>query len=256
MGFHWDTDVLYDDAKAAYWEDQVFETGTDVTAADADLIGGTMVAVEFTRATPTGTREDRAMFTLHLSAEAIGGQAGASLTNADMAAAETDLDTWHTTMKPKIAADYTLAGYTWRNFRASNPIGETGLSQYSPIRRQTVRSVVGTDAGISLPYQVASTCTFKTGSRRHWGRCYVPGLTASSLTTNGRIINTYRATFAAAFQTLLNDLYANSVATDIVVWSSKYRAIMGVREIQVDDVPDIIRRRRGKQAAFRTSYTA
>lgn len=248
MPFHWGTDVIYDDRKADYWEGQVFASGTDLNAAPAAQVGGTMVAVEFTRTTPAGTREDRALFTLHLSGEAIAGQAGVSLGSGDMAAAEADLDTWYGTMKPNVSSAYTLAGYTWRDFRASNPIGEkSGLSQYSPIKRQTVRSVVGTDAGIALPYQVASTITFKTAGRRHWGRSYVPGLTANALGTNGRIAAAYRSVFLSAFQQLVNDLFANSVNTDIVVWSSKYRAIMGVREIQVDDVPDIIRRRRAKQ---------
>lgn len=249
MSFHWDTDVIHDERLDAYWEKQVFITGTDVQSADPDQVGGTMVAVEFTRTTPSTTREDRAMFTLHLSGEAISGQAGVGLGNADMAAAEADLDTWHTSFKDKIASAWTLAGYTWRDFRASNPISDkTGLSMYSPVKRTTIRSVVGTDIGIALPYQVASTITFKTGSRKHWGRSYVPGLSATALSTNGRIGATYESAFMGAWTALYNGLFANSIATDIVVWSPKYRAIMAVRELQVDDIPDIIRRRRAKQA--------
>lgn len=257
MATHFVGNLWYPASKAAYWTNQVFETSASRTEVAESDIRGSQVTVEFSRATPAGTREDLATMTLHLVVCAAAGAAPFSrLGPTQMADVEADLDTWWTTMKVNSPPAWTLSGYRWRHYGADQPVGDTGLKKPSPVVRYTARSVAGTAGGIALPYQVSSTFTLKTGSRRHWGRNYMPGISATELGTNGRLSATYRSVAAQAIRDLYNALYANTAETNIMVWSPKYWGILSVEEIHLDDVPDIQRRRRGKQVASIASYTS
>jgi hypothetical protein len=128
------------------------------------------------------------------------------------------------------------------------PFQDTGPPEYvSTISRP------GTST-IYLPYQVAASITLKTGLPRHWGRYYLPGVGAT-LNTTGRFNSAQCTAWANATRTLLDGL------TDDGFWpvvpmtqfdKQPLHGLMGVEKIQVDDVPDVQRRRRAKQPSLRT----
>jgi hypothetical protein len=254
---HWSNDAWYDSNFSSYWSTQTFVTGAAKTAVDGSALHGSQVQIAFTRL-PSGlaTREDEAIISLHLTVEAVAGTPGVALTATQAAAAEGVLNTWWTTVKAFTHTHCTLKEYRWRDFGGDFAAGKTGLSKPGPIWRVTANGNAGTASTQPLPEQSSSTVTFQTGSRRHWGRVYMPGLTISALTGDGRIANTYRTGVGGAFQTLYNSLFGLSANTSIMIWSPKYRGLMAVKEIAVDDVPDVIRRRRPKQRSAITVYTS
>jgi len=99
----------------------------------------------------------------------------------------------------------------------------------------------GTSSSNPLPPQIAASVTFKTAHRLRWGRFYVPGLTSTALEQNGRLATS-----------LIDDLItASAILTDrsgsggsLTVFSRKYWNHEDPERIQVDDIPDVIRRRR------------
>jgi hypothetical protein len=124
----------------------------------------------------------------------------------------------------------------------------------------SVQNVPGTGAGQSLPYQVAMSVTHLTGVAHHWGRHYLPGLTEDAVTTTGRWDTADVQTAEAAAVALVQALHDADIP--MVVAGTQHNSVVGpwlwkVIGIQVDDIPDVIRRRRAKQAAVREiSYIA
>jgi hypothetical protein len=210
--------------------------------------------VSFSRTTPTGTTEDMATFGIHFVMRP--GVAGLSdhLVAGDASAVEGLFQTkcWDV-IKPLIANDWSYAYLAWRNFGASFPQDERGITKHGPVWRAGPVASPGTSTFARLPDQVASTVSYRTCSRRHWGRSYVGGLTTDALIDSklGRIHNGVVDAFAGAWEQFFESCQALPRMIEPVVWSAKYRAVMSVHQIVVDDVPDTIRRRRPKQAAYR-----
>lgn len=99
------------------------------------------------------------------------------------------------------------------------------------------------DATAGLPQQVACSLTLETDVRRRWGRFYIPCL--SSTTLDG----TRAGLFSAVFQDRVADLaevcFLQSHATwRVVVFGTPTPTSLEVRNIRVDNVPDVIRKRR------------
>jgi len=110
-------------------------------------------------------------------------------------------------------------------------------------------SVVGGSGAFRLPPQVACSVTEGTAVRKRWGRFYIPGLTTSSLQQSGRFDNPVVDQIADAAED-----FAETMAGNGRPWAV-YRRLDGsyqlVRELRVDNVPDIIRRRRFSVTTFR-----
>ena len=111
----------------------------------------------------------------------------------------------------------------------------------------------GTSPSSPMPPQVALSVTFKTDTRKRWGRSYLPGVGISHNDAVGRIDATTRQTVADAYKSLTDRSGTGAAA---VVWSPTFRNHQDINEIQVDDVWDVIRRRRYSHPLARTIIDA
>jgi hypothetical protein len=247
--------LQYDSGNAAYWTTVTCITGTTKLAQDPNLIHGTTVQMTWSRTTPAGVREDVALTDFHFGSSAVAG-GYSHLTSAEMGSIETLLDAMWTTLKTNYQSHWILSGYVWRDYGADFPLGKTGLSKPGPARRITARTVAGTSAGTPLADQTSQNVTFRTASRKHWGRIYLPAASSGILDQYGHIASASVDAFAAAVHTMINGANALSPAIDTFVWSAKNRGQFAINELRMDDVPDVIRRRRPKQKNYFKSYTS
>jgi len=101
--------------------------------------------------------------------------------------------------------------------------------------------------------QVCSSVTEETPSRRHWGRFYLPTLAAGAL-ANGRVGTGTVDALANATSNAYNELFASDFQPVVVSTRANkgkvVHALQGVTGVRCDDVPDIIRRRRFKNALY------
>ena len=102
----------------------------------------------------------------------------------------------------------------------------------------------------ALAPQVAMTATLKTATRKRWGRVYLPSLTTGLTDAYGRWSHA-TCDAAAGF---LRDLYDDVAAFDWYPVVFRKGTTTGeceaVNTISVDDVPDVIRRRRYDRATY------
>jgi hypothetical protein len=217
----------------------------------------------FQRSTPSGTSEDFAQFKLDL-VNITGGAIDSSWTSGDVAAVEAALATFWTTLRPEVANIATLKErrYYAMGFNPTDPgpgartAGAGAFLDTGPPFNVVAVGTAGTGVGV-LPYQVATSVTFKTAWPQHWGRAYVPcPWHAAGLTdANGRLVAGHRTVVADAFHDLFStladgDFLAAVPVTQIAKQTS--HALLGIEQTVVDDIPDVIRRRRPKMAAART----
>jgi hypothetical protein len=111
----------------------------------------------------------------------------------------------------------------------------------------------GTGSGLPLPPQVSISVTFRTAQRKRWGRMYLPCPTTSWLTPDGRL-DTAACTAIANAATFLTNRAQTGCA--LTVFSRTLWSHFDPETIQVDDVYDIIRRRRFSQPTFRAQVPA
>lgn len=231
-----------------YWTAVAKFSDTNLVDAGAAQIGCSFLTLAWTRTVPSGLREDRVTCTFAIAKDP-GGKLWSTIIDADKATAEGHFDTWWTSEKTNVANQYTLAEYRWHDWHA-------GESTLGPADRVTAKSVAGTGGGTSrIPDQNAFAVTFTTASRRHWGRVYLPGFTFGRLdNTTGRFASASVDGTTLNMHTLASNLHGSSL--DIVVASRQHAGIMEVATIQADDICDIQRRRRAKQANYHKIYTS
>ena len=107
--------------------------------------------------------------------------------------------------------------------------------------------------------QVCSTLTLETAARAHWGRIYLPTYSVGTLGTDGRPGNAYVDNVATAGRTLLSTLAGRGMhvvvpTTQVKVSSTESvesRVLQMPHGVRVDNVLDIQRRRRLKNATYR-----
>lgn len=238
--------IITNEANETYWEGQSVLSGTEIEVDSLDTFGFSRVTLVFTRTTPTGTREDD--MTAGLSWASAAGGVAVPLSSAEMASIETALGTWWGAVKSLAYSGYTLAEYVWHEYQ---PI----TSRPGPAVRTTTVGVVGTSASGRLPDQDCFTTTYKTASRKHWGRSYWPTTSQGFLdSTYGRWTSGSVTTLLNATKTLLDTDGSSDQVTSCVA-SIKYPALLGIRELQVDNIVDIQRRRRAKEPTIRSTAT-
>lgn len=221
---------------------------------------------------PTGSVEDQDVLTFHFL-KAPGGTPTNSWDTSDYTTIETAMGTFF---------DYLKAGYpSWMHsdqFRwyadgpdfyelrsTPAPARYVPKTTGNPARRVTEVDVAGTSsATVNLAPQVAITVTEKTSSRLHWGRFYVPAILPAYGDQYGRIASASCDGMAGAVQTLYNTCRAASLipvvfsiqkperlkangATLPAVGAVAYE----ITSVQVDNLFDIIRRRRYSSATYR-----
>jgi len=116
------------------------------------------------------------------------------------------------------------------------------------------RSQFGTVDSVTMPPQNAISVTEKTPYRKHWGRFYLPQLDHASITSTGHIVSTACTSLANVVGTqygLLQNAEFFPVVPVTQIERAPARALLTVNQVQVDDVPDVIRRRRPRQTTFR-----
>jgi len=172
-----------------------------------------------------------------------GGNPDDTWTSTDYTTLEGYLDTFVTAFKALIPNGYKLTQYAWYRHGPS-------INPPNPAERVTTRSVAGTGSSNFMPPQTACSVTFRHAVRRSWGRTYLPGLAGLNYNGGtGRFTTTAVDTIANAADALLT----SSVGSDfpMVVTSVHLNAVLYIEHIEVDDNPDVIRRRRWKQASYK-----
>jgi hypothetical protein len=159
-----------------------------------------------------------------------------------------NFDAFHDAIKP-----YIHANLKPRELRHYRPV-ENPTDDGSPIRIDTLAKPFNNTAAPPCPTQVAMSITERTGLRRHWGRVYLPGLLSNQVQATGRWNSLAVAGVAAALAGYYNVLVGEGIQPivvttvrragiiDLAGWSA--RGYLPVELLQIDDVPDVIRRRR------------
>lgn len=225
-------------------------------ADDREALEWRRLVVEFTRGTPATTIEDKAHCTFDLI-NITSGQVDTSWTSGDFTTCETFFDEWLTAWKMGLGGAYTVTRYKWYRMRFREVMTVTHrFEETGPPVRSQAKTIVGTSSANPLPYQVAMSVTEKTGVPKHWGRFYLPGITENMLTSDyGRWSTSWTSTVANASAELYDDL-AGAEFFPVVPVTQVNKVLtgglLGVSSIQVDDIPDVIRRRRPRQPVVRT----
>ncbi len=164
-----------------------------------------------------------------------------------------------------VAADYAGFSTEWNTFwtnisdRISNDIMQSEIRFYniSPTPGQNAGEAVsvdpldrpGAEANFRLPPQVACSVTEETPIRRRWGRFYLPGFTVASVTENGRVSTNVVTDIADAAEDFYQAMFAAN--RPMIVLRDVDRTYQYVQSIRVDNVYDIIRRRRHSSTTVR-----
>lgn len=142
--------------------------------------------------------------------------------------------------------------------RAFNPMTQT--APFAPTGPPD-KIFVGTAAGAApaaenMPSQVAVTHTEKTAYPRHWGRMYWPFPRASMVTSAGYVSSQNVDQWAAAVQQRYATLMAAEFFPVVPVTSAlkvPTRGLLTTSAVQVDNIFDVIRRRRINAVTHRAS---
>lgn len=194
--------------------------------------------------TPVAGTEDVAVTT-----HDFGSDQNHNLTLAEATAIMTAFNTFWLAIDDRIANNVRLReGRFYDGYNGDGSPGEVDFIIPS--------TLPGLSVAAMLPPQCACAITERTGQRRSWGRWYLPGLSTEVLSDDGRILGGIVTQFANAARDLYN-AWATSVYQPIV-WTKipnvAPRVQLEVDEIQVDDVVDIIRRRRWDTVINRTRH--
>lgn len=193
-----------------------------------------------------GTRE-RGMFGIHWI-NTTGGNLDTSWVTADFTAVESAVQTFWTALNLSISSDVRLVEHRWY---AYGP----GIFKPNPPSRVTTITPAAGGGSPGTVRQNATTVTLRTALRRHWGRFYVPVTSSKLGSTHGQLASSDVDAFAAAARTLLTSP-GTSQGVVPVVWDRVHNRAYGVSEIEVDSVPDIIRRRRPRTTGYKKIHTS
>jgi hypothetical protein len=236
-----------DSTNLAYWRAQSLDAGTTVDQEATDSPGFSKVSIVWDRSTPVGTREDVIVSSLTFAERAS--TAVSPISASDKAVVETLLNTWWGLYGANVSNQITMREYRWYDYE---PIS----TRPGPVDRVTAHAVAGGAAAARPPDQLAFTQTYKTASRKHWGRSYWPWPGSGNFDfTYGRAANA----IVNAAQGYLRTVFQVSGGTGLicpVVASISYRGVMGIKELQTDNIADVIRSRRAKVPTLRASNTS
>lgn len=235
----------------------------DLTDDDNDVadLAWVRAVVRYQRATPAGTSEDYAQFKLDLL-NITSGAVDTSWTSGDFTAVTTAITTFLNGLPSFMSPSHTAKEIRYYGMRFNesdpgpvpgDPKAQRPFAQSGPPIAIATLSIPGTASGTFWPYQVAMSVTFRTPWPKHWGRIYLPGIIAS-LTSSGRWGSATQTIANLAFD-LQDDLAAAGFLLTVPVAQvekQRLHALLPVSQVVVDDIPDVIRRRRPKQAAVRS----
>jgi hypothetical protein len=185
-------------------------------------------------------------------ANITGGDVDSTWSTADYTTCEGLLDTFWTAAKTNMMAYGKLVEYRWYS-RWFNPVTESKpFANSGPPQRVTVKSIVGSDVS-NGPSQMSMTVTEKTAWPKHWGRIYMP-----FYGPNFYVGNHYTNTGVDTLCGLVNTLYGGLMSAEFFpcvpvtqVDKDPARALLTVNKVVVDNVPDVVRRRRPRSTTYR-----
>lgn len=215
--------------------DGVYLEGT-APAASAVHIGRLQIRYTVTR---TGLQPDVFENVMHfVNTEA--GVAGETLNDTKKAAVETAFSSFWTSAKAWAPSYVKLDSYRWYGVNFSDPL--TG----PPTRITQLTPSAGTSGNYPVS-QVATSITLRTALRKHWGRIYFPGAIVGN--ADGLVASGDVNAMAGWFQTFMLACGTANVAP--VVYSTARQAAMSVSQIEVDNVSDVVRRRRPRASTYK-----
>ncbi len=156
--------------------------------------------------------------------------------NADYANLANDLIAFLTSLRGLSASQLTWNYLNMHNVNVGHPVP-------NPAVYSTSFSQAGSGGATVLPPQDAIAITLVTIDRRHWGRFYIPSISASYADTNGRITSSGTSLPIGYLRTLYGSASAHNwypVVRDTTVGDSA----RPVQSLRGDNVFDIQRRRR------------
>lgn len=228
--------------------------------------------VRWSRAPAGGTTEDVDVCTFHFLKLASGVPTNSWVTG-DYTTLESAFGTFWGSIKVNWASWIHLDQYRWYADGPDFYHLETGDTIYkpngdNPARRVTEVDVAGTLTGGTsmLPPQVAMTVTEKTSSRKHWGRFFLPGMSATNTSADGRISSSSLSSLLSAAVTFYNAARAASLIPVVFSIQKPVRpkkpsgtlpavgaVAYEISSLQMDDLFDVIRSRRYGAATIKTN---
>ena len=222
--------------------------------------------LEWTPSAPTLIDEDVRVCTFHCI-KLVGGSPTPSWDPADFIAMDNAFTAWWTTAKALCTPD---VGWTRiKAYRAGPNVLPPQEATYDAIKS----AIAGSGTG-GLPPQIAISVTEKAGAKKNWGRFYFPALAEKTgvsniCDTDGRPSSAATTLLADATDTLYEA--ARIALTPFVIYHPKLAAnrptgnppvasslperpaeAAAVEQIQIDNVFDVIRRRRWETPTLRT----
>jgi hypothetical protein len=202
---------------------------------------------------------DTAVMTFDIT-NITGGQLDSTWTAGDYTTCETAFTNFFNSMSAAMPNWRTVSQYRWYR-RQFTPIGYVDPADGRPKKfydsgppeRMTNIAIVGSGAVGMVP-QACISFTEKTPWARHWGRFYYPGVNSGHLASGGRFASTNMNTWKVNVSTLYSGLAGSDFQIAVPVTSIDKvdaRVLLNVTSVQIDDIPDVIRRRRPKFAALR-----
>lgn len=240
--------INYKTEEAAYWLAQSTEFGT-LVRDQGGLLGCSRLTMTFKRTEPTNLEDD--LMAPGMWVAKIAGPEFSQIPEAELAAVEQPITTLLTNLASMLPDDITATQLIWHGYHENLPRDKTGRGQKpGPAIRTTPINIPGTSSSPRLPDQVACNSTWRTASRRHWGRTAWPALSSGQLQTEyGRWLNGAVDQMANWVNDCREWLEGAGYAPG--VWSQLHPAFLTTTQVGVDDVPDVIRRRRAKRVGHR-----
>lgn len=198
--------------------------------------------------------------------------------DADYVAVEGLFDTWFGVIKTHYPTTNVLSEYRWYRagpvFDAVDADGNRTGPEAGPPVRVTTKATAGTNSlnTHTFPHQVALSVTEKTSDPKRWGRFYLGPLTDDGTGTNNvpRVSSARQTSVGGATDTLYEALYGLTRQVAPVVYGrpkpprltkrgrelpADPGQLLTIDAVQVDDIYDVIRRRRFKYPLVRDTRT-
>jgi hypothetical protein len=170
---------------------------------------------------------------------------------SDYTNVETLLDTWWRAIRGDWNTDIDLVEVRWYQ---EGP----GVTPPSPVVRVHTFNLPGTSSSGALPPQVSTTVTLKTALRKQWGRMYLPAPGTVAVSQAAGTYGRYTSAFVDLVETSTASLLNQCGGLGLIpmVWSVTGKGFMSVTGYEVDDIPDIQRRRRFATTGYRKQSAA
>lgn len=188
------------------------------------------------------TTDERGIFGIHYL-NTTGGALDTTWTAADFASVELAAAAWWSGSTGKFSTGCRLEEFRWY------PFGPGVAPPNPPARITTLATPIAGTNALAWPHQMAGTVTFRTTLRAHWGRIYVPW-TPAGVGPTGR-------NSAAIVDGMMVDVLpfltdpGESQGVVPVVWDRNRKSAFTITALEIDDVPDVIRRRRPAKTNYR-----